>query len=57
MPSTDIDGSLIVVLSEEEARRVYEYLETYRVLGGCFDEVEERIARKIAANLNLPHLE
>lgn len=53
MPSTDIDGSVIVILSELEARRVYQYLD-----GPCFlDEVEEVLARKLARELNLPQVQ
>jgi hypothetical protein len=53
MPSTDIDGSVIVILSEDEARRVYQYLD-----GPCpRDALEQRLADKIARDLNLPRLE
>jgi len=49
MPSTDIDGSIIVILSEEEAKRIYRRLETAPSL----DEVEQRIQRKIKRDLGL----
>ena len=52
MPSTDIDGSMIVILSEAEARRVYQYLD-----GPCpLDPLEQRLADKIARDLNLKPL-
>lgn len=56
MPSTDIDGSIIVILSEAEARRVYELL-------GCLanktwlNPLERQLADKIARDMNLPPLE
>jgi hypothetical protein len=53
MPSTDVDGSKIVILTEAEARRVYEYLG-----GPCpRDALEQRLADKIARDLDLPPLE
>jgi hypothetical protein len=52
MPSTDIDGSKIIILSEAEARRVYEYLNG----PGELDVLERRLADKIARNLGLPPL-
>jgi len=53
MPSQDIDGSRIVILSEAEARRVYEYLD-----GPCpRDALEQQLADKISRDLNLPPLE
>jgi len=53
MPSNNIDGSPIVILSEAEARRVYEYL------NGPLprDALEQKLADKISRNLNLPKLE
>ncbi len=50
MPSTDIDGSVIVILSEAEARRVYEYLKGPLPL----DQLEQKLADKITRDLNLP---
>jgi len=50
MPSTDIDGSVIVILSEAEARAVAHLLSTtsgFRSL----TEIEHRIATKIARDL------
>ena len=56
MPSTDIDGSPIVVLSQTEAQRVYEFLRD--VAGGDgLDMLEHRLAAKIARDLELPPLE
>ena len=52
MPNTDIDGKIIVVLSEAEARRVYQYLDGPVLL----DALEQRLADKIARDLNLPRL-
>lgn len=49
MPSTDIDGSIIIILSDEEAKRVYRRLETAAQL----DEVEQGIQRKIERDLGL----
>ena len=53
MPSTDIDGSVIVILSEAEARRVYDYLKG----PSPRDALEQRLADKLARDLNLPPLE
>lgn len=53
MPSTDIDGSVIVILSEEEARAVYRDLKYVQESGHPLDGVECRIAHKIAAALGL----
>lgn len=50
MPSTDIDGSVIVILSEAEAREVAELLSTtsgFRPL----TETELRLANKIIRDL------
>jgi hypothetical protein len=47
MPSTDIDGSIIVILSEEEARRIRQRLESASYL----DEVEFQLLRKIKRDL------
>ena len=56
MPSTDVDGSVIVILSTVEARRVYEYLR--ETAGGRgLDAVEHTLAAKIARDLGLPPLE
>ena len=52
MPNTDIDGKIIVVLSEVEARRVYQYLDGPLLL----DALEQGLADKIARDLNLPRL-
>lgn len=49
MASTDIDGSVIVILSTEEARRVYSRLKATPVL----DNVEKGILRKITRDLKL----
>jgi hypothetical protein len=56
MPSTDIDGTVIVILSEAEARRVYEHLRA--VAGGPgLDALEHKLAAKISRDLNLPPLD
>lgn len=56
MPSTDIDGSVIVILSTAEARRVYEHLR--ETAGGRgLDTIEHNLAAKIARDLGLPPLE
>jgi hypothetical protein len=56
MPSTDIDGSVMVILSTDEARRVYEHLRS--VAGGKgLDLLEHRLAAKIARDLKLPPLD
>ena len=49
MPSTDIDGSVIVILSAEEAQRVYDRLKIAYLL----DATEEGILRKIERDLKL----
>jgi len=49
MPSTDIDGSVIVILSTEEAKRIYARLESAMSL----DEIERGIMRKIERDLEL----
>ena len=57
MPSTDIDGRVIVVLSKEEAEVFYLLLkfqlDCYHDLAGA----EATAARKLARDLNLPPLE
>lgn len=56
MPSTDIDSSVIVILSTAEARRVYEHLR--EIAGGPgLDALEHKLAAKIARDLKLPPLE
>jgi hypothetical protein len=56
MPSTDIDGSVIVILSAAEARRVYEHL--CEITGGSgVDALEHKLAAKIVCDLGLPPLE
>ena len=56
MPSTDIGGSVIVILSTDEARRVYEFLRDVAAREGL-DKLEQRLAAKIARDLQLPPLE
>jgi hypothetical protein len=56
MPSNDIDGSVIVILSEAEAKRVYEYLSVARKHIGPLDPLEQKLADKIARDLELPPL-
>jgi hypothetical protein len=48
MPSTDIDGSPIVILSEEEARRVHA-----RLSEEIRNDIERKIIGKIARDLKL----
>lgn len=56
MPSTDIDGNVIVILSATEAERVYGNLHD-AAAGSVLDELERKLAAKIARDLNLPPLE
>ena len=49
MPSTDIDGSVIVILGEEEAKWIYYRLMAMRTL----DETGKKILRKITRDLKL----
>jgi len=57
MPSTDVDGGIIVILSKEEAEAFYRLLkcqlDCYHDLAGA----ERRAADKLARDLNLPPLE
>jgi hypothetical protein len=50
MPSTDIDGSTIIILSQIEAVRIYHRLKTSDT---PLDEVELGIVRKIERDLEL----
>jgi len=52
MPSTDIDGSTIVILSVAEAERVHHYLQDINTFG-VSDDLDTQIARKIERDLNL----
>ena len=56
MASTDIDGSVIVILSTAEAHRVYEHLRA-AAGGPGLDTLEHKLAAKIARDLGLPPLE
>ena len=56
MPSTDIDGSVIVILSTAEAHRVYEFLRDVAA-GDGLDTLEHTLATKIARDLGLRPLE
>ncbi len=49
MPSTDIDGSVIVILSEEEARQVFRRLSTASLL----NDVEQGLYLRIARDLKI----
>ena len=49
MASTDIDGSVIVILSEAEAMRVYVWLTTAPLL----NDIEKKLLRKIVRDLEL----
>ncbi len=57
MPSTDIDGSVIVILSTEEAQFVYRCL-AILAQGGSLttNPVAEQLANKLARDLQLPYL-
>ncbi len=63
MPSTDIDGSVIVILSREEAEVVYTSLQE-RVENYCLsvedclplNPVEIKLAKKLSRDLSLPEL-
>jgi len=59
MASTDIDGSVIVILSEEEARRVYDHLYEIAWVAGVehLTPTDHNIFNKIVRDLNLPPLE
>lgn len=50
MPSTDIDGSVIVILSTEEAQYIYDHLMAER---GPYPKLEQQIIHKIARDLKL----
>ena len=55
--NTDIDGSVIVILSAKEARTIYDsFTNLYREFGKLHRE-EYPIVHKIAEALNLPYLE
>jgi hypothetical protein len=56
MASTDIDGSTIVILSAEEAARVYDHLRNISA-DWTFDKLDHQIARKLSRDLNLPPIE
>lgn len=56
MPSTDVDGSPIVILNEAEARKVYCLLTIIRQ-ERRLTTVERKIVNKIARDLSLPSLE
>jgi len=50
MASTDIDGSVIVILTTEEAQYVYDHLMDER---GPYSKLEQQIIHKIARDLKL----
>ena len=55
-PAPNIDGSVIVILSAAEARRVYEHL--CEITGGPgVDALEHKLAAMIVCDLGLPPLE
>lgn len=67
MPSTDIDGSLIVILGKEEAELVYSLLKKQRqpnydwhedalYYPPPLTESEKQLAEKLARNLSLPEI-
>ncbi len=53
MASTDFDGSVITILTEEEARQVFQRLSTASLL----NSVEQRLFRKIAHSLKIEGVE
>jgi hypothetical protein len=59
MPSTDIDGSPVVIFSEAEARFVYNHFTSIlaRVGHENLPPTAGKIIEKIARDLNLPPLE
>jgi hypothetical protein len=57
MPSTDIDGSIIVMLSEAEARRVYYFLLERAGRFGLVTPEERSLAQKISRDLGLPKID
>jgi len=57
MPNIDIDGSVIVILSEREARTFYNMLALSLKQHGKLIGGEKTAAAKIARDLKLPPLE
>lgn len=57
MPSTDIDGSVIVILTTSEALRVYHFLRDKRSTDQGLDFLERKLADKITRDLSIPSLE
>ena len=64
MPSTDIDGNVIVILSAKEAQRVHDHLRDliadYEMAVEdvkSMDQLDYDIVNKIARDLELPPLE
>ena len=53
MASTDFNGKVIVILTEEEARQVFQRLSTASLL----NDVEQRLLRKIAQSLKIEGIE
>ena len=56
MSSTDIDGSIIMILSKAEAERVYKHIRNISA-NWTFDNLDQQIADKISRDLNLPPIE
>jgi len=56
MPSTDVDGSVLVILSAAEARRVYDHLHEIAAVAGAehLTPTDRNVISKIARDLNLP---
>ena len=56
MASTDVDGSIIVILSKAEAERVYEHLRNISA-DWTFDRLDRQLAAKLSRDLGLPQIE
>ena len=56
MASTDVDGSIIVILSKAEAERVYEHLRNISA-DWTFDTLDRQLAAKLSRDLDLPQIE
>jgi hypothetical protein len=57
MPSTDIDGSVIIIMSESEARRAYYLLQRNAREFGLVTPEDRSLARKISRDLGLPEID
>ena len=55
MPSTDLDGTPIVILSAEEARALMELIGWGMTMGAPLNDNIRRVADKITRDLELPN--